>query len=225
MAFQQLASLCEFTAVSTGTGNFVVSAATAGKNTPEQANVTDGKIYIYYAQSPDGTQFESGSGAYAISTHTLARTTITGNSNGDTNPVNFTVVPIVDVFGSSSPVLELGTSSWTAYTPTVTAGSGSFTAVSATGIYNQLGKTVFFQVAITITTNGTAATSVNATLPFTSVTGPIYVVAGRANAVSFKMLQGKIGSASTTVAIFNYDNTYPGASGETLIVSGVYQKA
>ena len=113
----------------------------------------------------------------------------------------------------------------TVYTPVVMAASGTFTTVSATGRYRIIGKLVFIQITVTITTNGTAAGDVIATLPFASVNvaSAAHVLAGRANAVSGKMLQGIINTNSGTVAIFNYDNTYPGASGETLVLSGFYE--
>lgn len=44
---------------------------------------------------------------------------------------------------------------WSTYTPTLTAGTGSFTSASAAGRYKQLGKTVFCHVTITVTTVGT----------------------------------------------------------------------
>ncbi len=115
---------------------------------------------------------------------------------------------------------------WTAYTPTITAGTGTFTSVSATGRYLAVGKVIFFQIAITITTNNTAATYVLATLPATAVTGIVSPVAGRENALTAKMLQGVIGGVSTTtVAIQNYDGTYPGANGAILDISGCYEAA
>jgi hypothetical protein len=116
---------------------------------------------------------------------------------------------------------------FTTYTPVVTAGSGAFTTVSATGRYRRIGKLVFIQITVTITTNGTAAGQVNATLPFTSVNvaGVNHVLTGRANAVSGKSLQGVIGANVSLLNIVNYDNTYPGASGETLALSGFYEVA
>lgn len=101
---------CEFNATLPGIVDFVVASATAGHATPEQSGVTTGKVYAYYAQSFDSlgvqTGWESGSGIYTISTHTLKRTTIIANSNGDTNPVNFPLAPIVDVYASPSSSLE-----------------------------------------------------------------------------------------------------------------------
>lgn len=113
----------------------------------------------------------------------------------------------------------------TVYTPVITAGSGVFTSVSAIGRYRVIGKLIFFQLAVTITTNGTAAVQVNATLPFASVnvTDSDYCLYGRANAVSGKQLQGIIGPNASTLSILNYDGTYPGANGEKLYVSGFYE--
>jgi hypothetical protein len=114
---------------------------------------------------------------------------------------------------------------FTTYTPVITAGSGTFTTVSATGRYRRIGKLIFIQITITITTNGTAAGSVIATLPFTALnlSGVTHVLAGRALAPSGKMLQGQINSGVNFVNIENYDNTYPGADGQTLVVSGFYE--
>ncbi len=112
---------------------------------------------------------------------------------------------------------------WTAYTPTITAGTGSFTTVSATGRYLAIGKLVLVQIVITITTNGTAATSVKATLPALGNVASGYTMYGRANTVSGKALQGIVNFATALATIFNYDNTYPGASGETITMNGFYE--
>jgi hypothetical protein len=112
----------------------------------------------------------------------------------------------------------------TPYTPVITSNSGTFTTVSAVGRYRQVGKLIFIQITISITTNGTAASFVKATLPISGVAAPSveYCFAGRA-LVSGKMLQGNIGSGGGVLSLDNYDNTYPGADGETLVVSGFYE--
>ena len=71
-----------FNATTSGTGDFVVLSAPPGCVVPEAANVTNAKTYLYYAQSIDGTQWESGGGVYTILSHKLARTTINANSDG-----------------------------------------------------------------------------------------------------------------------------------------------
>ena len=113
------------------------------------------------------------------------------------------------------------TGAWATYTPTLRAQSGSLTSATATGRYMQIGKTVFFSISITITTNGTAAGSLTATLPTTpNANGS---GSGRENGVSGKMLQAQVVAASNVASIFNYDNTYPGASGASITISGAYE--
>ncbi|UEM09007.1 hypothetical protein J4G43_030175 [Bradyrhizobium barranii subsp. barranii] len=108
---------------------------------------------------------------------------------------------------------------WTSYSPAVTAGSGSFTSASATGVYKQIGKSVFFTVTITITTNGSAATNVTVANPVNS-NGSNAGAFGREVGVSGKMLQGVINTSNMN--IYNYDNTYPGATGAFIVMSGFY---
>lgn len=133
---------------------------------------------------------------------------------------NFTITGSITIGGTYNGV-TIDNNAWTAYTPTITAGSGTITTKSATGRYKQLGKTIFLQMAITITTNGSGAVSVNATLPFTG--GSTCVISGRENIATGKMLQGIIVGGS--IFILNYDNTYPGADGANLFLSGVYESA
>jgi hypothetical protein len=108
---------------------------------------------------------------------------------------------------------------WTAYTPVVTAGTGAFTTVSATGRYLSIGKTVFVQIVITETNVGTAASYVLATLPKTAASNA--VLAGRENALTGKELQGIV--IGNPVVILNYDNSAPIGNGYVLYLSGVYE--
>src|SRR5690349_7449505 len=80
---------------------------------------------------------------------------------------------------------------WTTYTPTVTASVGTYTTVAGAGHYVKMGKIVFLQLVITITTNGTAAGQAIVTLPFTASANP-NVMAGRENNVSGFELYGLI---------------------------------
>lgn len=111
------------------------------------------------------------------------------------------------------------------YTPTITAGSGVFTTVSAVGRYRQIGKLIFIQITVTITTNGTAATSVIASLPFTSinVAGVRHILSGCEDGLSGVMLDGRIRENSAVVNIVDRDNVYPGANGALLVLSGFYE--
>jgi hypothetical protein len=116
-------------------------------------------------------------------------------------------------------------SAWTPYTPTVSASVGTFTTVSASGRYVPIGKIVLIRMRVTITTNGTAASSVSASLPFGAADSFDQVLYGRENAVSGKMLAGRIISSTSNVLIVNYDASYPGANGALLDVQGIYETA
>ena len=115
---------------------------------------------------------------------------------------------------------QLNTTGYTTYTPVVTAGSGTITSYTATGNYYQLGYLVFFQATITITDNGSGATSLDVTIPFTTaITGTI---SGR-NATIGTSLDGVISGTSTQV--FTSSNTYPAATGSSIYISGFYQRS
>jgi hypothetical protein len=113
-----------------------------------------------------------------------------------------------------------------AYTPVITAGAGAFTTVSATGRYRKIGKLIFIQITITITTNGTAASFVIASLPFATVNvaGVNHMLAGGILNSGAALIGFAIGNTSQLRA-FKYDSSYPGADGETLVLSGFYEVA
>lgn len=114
---------------------------------------------------------------------------------------------------------------WNTYIPTIASSAGSLTTASATGRYRKIGKVVHFQMAGTITTNGTGSGSIVISLPFAASSSAEYIATGRCEATGGKMLQAQISASSTTASIFNYDNTYPAASGSLIIVSGTYESA
>jgi hypothetical protein len=89
--------VCRFAATSSGTGDFVVSSAVTGYQTPASAGAVSGAIYRYRAESADLSQWEVGYGAYTSGTTTLARTTILFNSSGTTSAINFSAAPQVAI--------------------------------------------------------------------------------------------------------------------------------
>lgn len=125
------------------------------------------------------------------------------------------------------PIANGGTNdtgtAWPAYTPTITAQTGTITTVSAAGAYKQIGKTVFVTMKITMTTNGTGASILKATLP-TTVSGNEFVIVG-SNDTLGTMVQGIAAASGNVLWINNYNGGYPIASGQTLTISGVYESA
>lgn len=89
--------VCRFTAVSSGTGDFVVSALVTGYQTPATAGAVNGAIYRYRAENAALTEWEVGFGAYTVGSVTLARTTVLFNSLGTTAKISFTAPPQVGV--------------------------------------------------------------------------------------------------------------------------------
>jgi len=108
---------------------------------------------------------------------------------------------------------------WVEYTPALSAGSGSFSNASATGRYKKIGKTVHFTTTVTIVSNGTAGSSIVIGLPFASIISAMAL--GRENASVGFMIQGLI--SGSTVTLFSASNTYPGANGYSIIISGTYE--
>ncbi len=116
------------------------------------------------------------------------------------------------------------TTSWTSYTPVVTAGFGTITTVGAVvGHYKVIGKTVLFQFDVTITTNGSADVFVSVTLPVTP-TASVFTVAVKEVTLGVSGI-GNIPASTARVDIQKYDGTYPGGNGKRFVVSGSYEAA
>jgi hypothetical protein len=100
----------------------------------------------------------------------------------------------------------------------VTSGSGTITTVGTkTYFYTKVGRQVTVNIYISITTNGTGATSINvADMPFAFLTSVNHTANGSGRSSLGLQLQLAMGSASTTCQITNYDNTYPAADGVAL---------
>lgn len=109
---------------------------------------------------------------------------------------------------------------WAAWTPTVTAGSGTFTTVSGGGRYAKIGNTVVFNVTISISVNGTAASWVIFNLPTSSVSYAVFTGRSLTSGIT---LVGNASASADSVLLTTYINGYPGGSGTTLIVSGTYE--
>lgn len=127
------------------------------------------------------------------------------------------------------PVANGGTNdtgtAWTTYTPIVTAGSGVFTTVSATGRWKSLGKTIFIEINVTDTLNGSAGGFIIATLPIVPVLNNSFALSGF-NGTTANLCAGNVSTAGGgTVNIFKYDGTFPIATGQNVWVSGVYESA
>lgn len=107
-----------------------------------------------------------------------------------------------------------------ATTPTATATVGVFTTVAVALKYANGGNRVFFNAAVTITTNGTAAGAVKVPLPFTPL--EITSISGVETGVTGLSLAAYVHTDGNAY-IRLYDGTYPGAGGRVLSIAGHYR--
>lgn len=111
---------------------------------------------------------------------------------------------------------------WTAYTPTITAGTGALTTtVINTCRWTQVNKTVLFHLDVGITTNGTGATSINSSVPVAAH----HLSYGAGREVGSTGAQCSAEVNGSTMVIHKYDNTYPGGSGFRIVVDIAYEAA
>jgi carbohydrate esterase-like sialic acid-specific acetylesterase len=122
---------------------------------------------------------------------------------------------------SSAPLQESAALPWIPYAPVLTCGAGTLTTASATGKYRVLGKTVFFEANISITTNGTCAGAIVATLPKPTLNA---ISVSGVDASASKSLATLANAVTSTVSLFLYDGTYPGVNAHSYFVSGAYEQ-
>lgn len=114
---------------------------------------------------------------------------------------------------------------WTATTSPVTAVTGTFTSATCAIRYKKLGRMVFVQVRVSITTVGTASGFTRITLPFANNATTDSFLPGR-DTLSGVALGGPISPSSAVVNIVRYDSAAaPIAAGAVFILEGFYEAA
>ena len=142
-----------------------------------------------------------------------------------TSRINFAIPPVLGVNGGTGLPFNIGgnisSGRWLDWTPVITAQSGTIAAYTATGKYKVQDLTVYYQIEINISNNGTGAGAVISSLP---IFVPLLsgVGNGREILLTGKSLTVTQIALATTMSILNYDNTYPAASGCRLILNGSY---
>jgi len=162
--------VCRFTATSSGTGDFVVSAAVTGYQTPASAGALDQAPYYYRAESADLSQWEVGSGTYTVSTTTLSRSTVLFNSSGTTSKISFSSAPQVAVVALGEGLREKLTANRTYYV-NESSGSDSNSGLTSADAFATLAHcwSVItsidlggYSVTISLASNVTTGLSINA---------------------------------------------------------------
>ena len=117
---------------------------------------------------------------------------------------------------------------WTAYTPNVSAGSGSISALGANlGAYQVRGKTVDFRVDVTITTNGSAATYIVISLPPGLGAKGLVTFIGTEKVVTGEAVRAYTnGAGDGAMVVLRLSNSgYPGGNGARIVLNGSYETA
>jgi hypothetical protein len=133
----------------------------------------------------------------------------------------------LSLYSNGSAWYEIGRTgnNWTNFTPTITAGVGTFTSVAGSGRFFRVGRTIEVRVSIVITTNGTAATDIRFTLPVIASAALAALAGGGAarDDTAGLMCQCYVPASSTLGIITRYDNLYPGATGKTIYAWATYE--
>jgi hypothetical protein len=111
---------------------------------------------------------------------------------------------------------------WTTYSPGVSSTVGSLSAATSSARYKKVGSLCFFDMVLGITNNGTGSGAIQVNpLPFAAVSSTI--IPARENGVSGAFLQCLVPGGSAVMSIWKYDNTYPVATGASVVLGGVYE--
>lgn len=103
----------------------------------------------------------------------------------------------------------------------IASDTGTITTKSGSIRYRKQGRTVTFTLAISITTNGTGAGQLIATLPYPAAAETIF--AGQEVLATGVATTGYVDANSATLYIIKYDATYSGGNGTRNVVSGTYE--
>lgn len=114
---------------------------------------------------------------------------------------------------------------WTAWTPTVSASSGSFSSLTAVARYARHGKTVVWFAKFTINTVGTASVYLQFTLPVNAVTQPIALGSGRVLAGSVSNSVQVFALTAGVARVSKYDDSTVIGTGNVIDLFGTYESA
>lgn len=217
----KLFNLARMTTATVGTGTITLGAAVSGFLTFANAGVSNSDVVSYGIR--DGANSEVGTGTYTTAGTTLTRT-VTKSTNANA-AISLSGTAEVFITARAEDILNLD--AWVTYTPTVTAQTGAITSYTVNSArFKTEGKTIHVEFDITITANGTGATYLIVTAPVTSASFN-YVLAGRELVGTGKAVIAHIGSGpgptTSTFLLSFFDNTYPGATNNRVIVSGTYE--
>jgi hypothetical protein len=112
-------------------------------------------------------------------------------------------------------------SDWTQTSGTPSSEGGAFGAAAYFFRYKRVGKTLWYELQVNITTNGPGSGYVIVGTPFDTENSAIYGSTAGLRLSDKKAICGLV--HNNQITIYLYDGTYPASNGETLILNGVYE--
>lgn len=210
----------------------VLGAGTVSNNTFTAYGTSQTAVDAIYVNSPlnglgpviTGNNIGGGHGVALRTSSTSNRIVVAANAFA--GGVALGTPPFV-LMGNSEitnavPESDITGTSWTAYTPSLSAGSGSIASATTSGAFKKIGKTVSFRAVAQIINNGTAGAYIELGLPFAAATDSLSF-AGVDRGLTGKALAIQAQPGGSSVVVRFYDVTYPGANGATLVINGTYE--
>lgn len=201
-----------------------VAAATYARVTVDsKGRVTNGAATLPVSAGGTGST-TAASALAALGAAPLASPNLTGTPTAPTAAVGTNTTQLATTASVQAEIANKR--AWTSYTPTVTAGSGTYTAISATGKYMVAFGVCHVQIVVTVTTKGTGTYPI-VTLPFPALAGSLGMpLPMRQNGAGTNYLGfGRIISTLASVQLAAYDNSDISATGDTLYLNGSYPVA
>lgn len=152
----------------------------------------------------------------------LTGTNITGTAAGLTAGNVTTNANLTGEVTSTGNATTIAAVAWSTASPTATCFAGTPTTITTATRYRTIGKTVAFQMLVTLTNIGTCTLGLNIPLPVGSIqAGSSFSAYNNTSGVS------EAAYGQTTATGLSVHTTgglvFPGANGDTLYVSGVYE--
>jgi hypothetical protein len=132
----------------------------------------------------------------------------------ETNFVNYQCTFQANTVGDISPNIR----PIFQYTAVVLASTGTLGSASGTVNYHRVGNRVWFDIYANISSNGTGSGTITCSLPWQ--TRQAACATGHTNGVAYQAVFAQIPANSNYLQITFYNGTYPGATGQTIVISG-----
>ena len=200
------------------------------KATQIAADTPNGFGYSYFSLEVPTTQNGTlllGRGLSNSTTSTIFSVDVSNNVtfSGTVSSAGFSATSITGLT-TVLPISEGGTndngSVWTSTSVTITAGSGTIGAATGTIRYKFLGKTVFFNLSVTVTSVGSAsAYLIVSGLPF--ITPTTSVATGREAQTTGALCTLTSSAGTNTAIILTYVNSFPISTTGNILFDGVWE--